>query len=333
MPAPTRRHLVLLAASTLAVLLAVEAVLRILERPPWYAGAEEAQRKAQLEDYPLNREGLRDDEIAAVKPAGEVRILLLGDSFTFGLGVLDRSATFADRLEAGLNARPPDPRASHYDVLNAGLPGSLTARWVEVSETIGLRYRPDLVLAIFFLRDGTNLFVQGDFLDPVRREMETWERRSVLARASALWRFWGRLAAKRRYARAYVAAFEEAYREEGEEAAEWQRARENLLALQERWTARGVAFRLVVFPVLFSLGRDYPFEGICETIVSFANEHGIPVLSLLPALRTHDASELWISPLDPHPNPRCHALVATELEGWLRPALRPRSGPGALSEG
>src|SRR5262249_11129127 len=52
--------------------------------------------------YRINSHGLRDDEIRLPKPPHVFRILLLGDSFTFGVGV-ELHETFTKQLGALLN--------------------------------------------------------------------------------------------------------------------------------------------------------------------------------------------------------------------------------------
>jgi hypothetical protein len=64
----------------------------------------------------LNSFGLRSPEVAVPKPAGTYRILLLGDSFTFGFRV-GNDETFARRLEARLRA---EGRPS-LEVVSAGV--------------------------------------------------------------------------------------------------------------------------------------------------------------------------------------------------------------------
>ena len=69
-------------------------------------------------EYGNNSLGFRDVEHAAEKPEGVFRILVLGDSFTYGAGVAFEE-TYPRRLEAMLNGRRgPHPKV---EVINAGV--------------------------------------------------------------------------------------------------------------------------------------------------------------------------------------------------------------------
>src|SRR5262245_14158083 len=54
----------------------------------------------------INQQGLRGPEVTVAKPPGTFRVLGLGDSFAFGLGVREED-TFLRRLEADLNQTAP----------------------------------------------------------------------------------------------------------------------------------------------------------------------------------------------------------------------------------
>jgi len=97
-----------------------------------------------------NGQGLREDhEIALQKPAGEVRILFVGDSCTFGFG-LSYTDGFVNRVEASLNARFPQVS---WECINAGVPGySLFQGW-RYLETRGFKLEPDLVVLNFGWND------------------------------------------------------------------------------------------------------------------------------------------------------------------------------------
>ena len=64
-----------------------------------------------------NSFGLRSPEVSVPKPGGTVRILMLGDSFTFGFGAAD-DEVFSRRLEARLRDAYP---SRTIEVVNAGV--------------------------------------------------------------------------------------------------------------------------------------------------------------------------------------------------------------------
>ncbi|MDO8680052.1 MAG: GDSL-type esterase/lipase family protein [Acidobacteriota bacterium] len=100
-----------------------------------------------------NALGFRDDrEYALEKQAGTFRILVLGDSVTFGHGTLQET-TYPFLLEQRLKAWRPDVR---WEVWNLGVPGYNTGQELEYLREVGERYRPDLVIVGFYPNDFTN---------------------------------------------------------------------------------------------------------------------------------------------------------------------------------
>lgn len=83
-----------------------------------------------------------------VPPPGErPRVLLLGDSFTFGQGV-EEDQTFGAALEKHLRAL-----GTEVEVLNFGVPGHSQPQSVALLEQRLLPLRPDLVLLVVFAND------------------------------------------------------------------------------------------------------------------------------------------------------------------------------------
>jgi len=317
-----RRSRLLLVLLPPALLLgAVELACRVGERPAWWEELEATQRASQEIEYERNAEGLRDQEHASPRPEGHLRVLMLGDSFTYGLGVADRARTFPELLEARLNADRPVPDAVACEVLNGAVPALLTDAWVEIAERVGPRFQPQLVVAVFFLRDGAQIGFTRNFFGPIRERMKAWRESSALARLSAAWRRWRGHRLALEMSREYVEAFRRAYLGPTAETEEWARAQRNLLRIRDYFAKRGARFELVLFPVLFGFGPDYPFRPVCEAVERFARRNEIPFLSLLPALEREDPATLWIAPWDQHPNERCHQLVADALEPRLRAVL------------
>ncbi len=93
----------------------------------------------------INSQGLRDVEHEYRKPAGVVRVLVMGDSFVEGVQVpLDE--LFTRVLERQLNGAG----GRRFEVISAGVNGWGTDNEALFYEHEGRRYRPDLVLLAFY---------------------------------------------------------------------------------------------------------------------------------------------------------------------------------------
>ncbi len=110
----------------------------------------------------LNSHGFRDDEMPLEKPPGERRILVLGDSVTFGWGV-DQGEDFPARLEALLRKQ----QGGAWQVINSGVNGYNSQQQAEFFATKGIRFQPDIVLLVYVAND----------VDPVFDPNETTWRR------------------------------------------------------------------------------------------------------------------------------------------------------------
>jgi len=95
----------------------------------------------------INRLGYRGREVAAARTPGRTRVVMLGDSITFGYGVRD-GETFSAVLEA------LDPRR---EVVNLGVQGYGTDQELLKLEREGLAYAPDVVVL--------NVCLANDLLD------------------------------------------------------------------------------------------------------------------------------------------------------------------------
>jgi lysophospholipase L1-like esterase len=94
-----------------------------------------------------NRYGLRGPDPVLPKPAGTFRILMLGDSFTFGFPVKEEEA-FVSLIEQGLKSR-----GYPVDVVNGGVSGySPTLEYVSLRDEY-LAFDPDLVVLWYDLGD------------------------------------------------------------------------------------------------------------------------------------------------------------------------------------
>lgn len=108
-------------------------------------------RQPDQHDFKIttNSHGFRSREVSFKK--GGYRVLMLGDSFTFGTGVNDEE-TFSWLLEDVLRSTPGYEKA---EVLNAGTSGSSSVSQVDYFKSEGVQYSPDLVVL--------NLYTGDDF--------------------------------------------------------------------------------------------------------------------------------------------------------------------------
>lgn len=96
----------------------------------------------------INSKGLRDREYSYEKSEGTFRILVLGDSVTFGFGV-EMERTYPKLLEKWLN----ESGKRNYEVINAGVGNYNTLQELSAYELDLFRYRPDMIVLGFYLND------------------------------------------------------------------------------------------------------------------------------------------------------------------------------------
>lgn len=94
----------------------------------------------------INSLGFRDEEIETSKPENTKRILVLGDSFTFGIKA-EQEWIFPEILEDKLNAQNDD---FNYEVINAGTIGyTIDNEYLLLKEKLE-QVDPDMVILMFF---------------------------------------------------------------------------------------------------------------------------------------------------------------------------------------
>jgi lysophospholipase L1-like esterase len=273
-----------------------------------------------------NALGLRGPEVGPKAP-GERRVLLLGESTTFGFGV-GEDETYAARLQALLDAGP-----DRYSVVNAGVPAYTLFQSTVYLEERGLALAPDVV-AIYHL---ANDFLPTSYRDSAHGELGTsrsdaelhafyrslWIDRlirySAIFRAgSHAWARWlgaragGGIAsdpARRREQILWTPAHFPHSQPVRVRPEERRQLLETLLAL-----SREHGFELVVMHPVY---RDVP--GYDDLLVTFSREHA---LAFVDGPAAFDASgiprELLFSDAL-HPVPRGHRLLARALYEQLRP--------------
>ncbi|MEN8150540.1 MAG: SGNH/GDSL hydrolase family protein [Planctomycetota bacterium] len=101
-----------------------------------------------------NSLGLRDRDIPGPKGPNDFRVLCMGDSVTFGLGLAD-GETWADRMEEALR-RSPETAGKNVFVLNAGVPGWSSVQGMRNLERLST-FEPDVIVFWYGLADAHDM--------------------------------------------------------------------------------------------------------------------------------------------------------------------------------
>ena len=248
------------------------------------------------------------------KSANEIRIAVVGDSFTEGVGV-PFDYRYANCLERLLNMRTGLP---NVEVRVFSLCGTSTFQQIGLLEE-ALKWKANIVILGICLND------MEDWAAP--KELMRW-RSTLLPRVPTHW-----LAGVFRFSRALSWIYTTTQQAE----AHWgellyyrrlynssykgvRRFRESIEIMNIKCREANVVFLPMIFPLLsekFQKGC-YPFEYAHEAIHSRCEELNIKYLDLLPAFRGASPDRMQVIPgFDPHPNEIAHRMAAETLLLYL----------------
>jgi lysophospholipase L1-like esterase len=244
-------------------------------------------------DVTINSRGLRGPEVASAGEPGVRRVVVLGDSLTFGWGV-NEAETFPRMLERLLNES-----GRRSDVINAGVGNYNTAQEVAWFEERGLAYEPDEVILGFYINDA----------EPTPHRKEGWlARRSYLYVVLAS--MWDALQRQMGLRKGYVEYYAELYQDSNPG---WRTCQDALERLAAMCRARNIRLTVALLPELHDVEDTYPFRFVHEKVSAVLGRHGVPVLDLNGAFRGRDPKSLWVSPGDAHPNAVAQRIIAERL--------------------
>lgn len=240
---------------------------------------------------------------------GVFRVLMLGDSFTWGVGV-HAEDTYPRKLERRLNELGS---AVEFEVVSWSRPGWNTDRaWQAVRYRLGGMW-PDLVIVGFCLNDAEpsnqeelTRLQQG--LEARRPQGPVGGRLYELSRVSRqLWTAIENLRVKRAL-RAY-------YRGLYAGQPGWQRCQRALWALRWFTRERSIPMLLVIWPIFDSpLDHRYAYRDLHRIVAEKSAELEVPTLDLLSRFEGMDARRLALVPFtDAHPNELAHRIAADAI--------------------
>ncbi len=112
----------------------------------------------------INSKGFRDYEYEYEKAADTVRIVVIGDSITYGLGV-ELNQTYPKILERQLCRQEIlNTEQKVFQVLNMGVQGYCTIQEVEWLRVKGMQFDPDFIILGYFINDESLFSYDLDWL-------------------------------------------------------------------------------------------------------------------------------------------------------------------------
>jgi hypothetical protein len=274
----------------------------------------------------INARGFRGDDVAAEPTRGVPRILMLGDSITWGDYVRDEETYVrqtANVLESALGYR--------VEVVNAGVGDTGSQEQIDILEESGLQVHPDIVVLGFYLNDSRPPWgFSGELLD------RNWVRRhslfvDKLYQKFALWRWLQQQGAERfawidaqhrlDWQHDHAAFLELARLAQYDWGAAW--AEESWKTVDRELTrlgddARRNGFRVatLTFPVRYQVYAATREDSPQKTFAALAQKHGFSNLDLLPLYKAHAGEEIFFDWC--HPTPTMNRMIGAAVADFLR---------------
>ncbi len=241
----------------------------------------------------INSKGLRDYDYTFSKPANTYRILVLGDSITFGWGV-ELKDTYSKCLERKLNQAG---LGAKFEVINTGVGNYNLKAEIEFLKREGLKYQPDMIVLGYFINDAEVLKPAKDYFLNTHSYFYVW-----------VWSKLNLLKAKLFRNMNYINYYLSLYKDNSETKKNFEK---NVVELKEIVTRKKIPLIVVLIPELHNL-REYPFLKIHNYVKDLFKN--FEVIDILPYLDKNKPPYFyWVSREDPHPNKIVHKIIGEVL--------------------
>jgi lysophospholipase L1-like esterase len=259
----------------------------------------------------INSLGLRGPEVSPKKPDGVRRVVVIGDSYTFGLGV-DVTESLPARLEARLN----QDGTQHVEVLNLGTPGYNSDQEFMYLREKGMAFQPDAVVMAFNMSDAEVGFIglkNTGNLSLIRAKeflkahfgLYGWTK-------DAIWKLLVHETRDNADVGVWPAMVPLHDAATGHPGEGWRRCQAALTGVGEECRKAHVPCILVLWPMMEQLA-SYRYLPEHHLVVAQAEEAGFQVIDLLSTFVDEDETKLRLSEADSHPNAVAYARAADVL--------------------
>jgi hypothetical protein len=257
------------------------------------------------------------------KKEGEFRILALGDSYTWGDGVDDKTKLWPEVLEKNLRETY---KKNNINVINMGICGLTTVNEFELLIRVGQALEPDLVIIEYLINDvlpsGPNLMRVGEEWLSKSKRLNLISNKKIhgfFEKYSYFYEFinFRYLALQRKMAGSLD--WPDLYRDD---FPGWMACKKAMSGFGYWASQKKVKVVLAIFPIFYEgkwTIQDYPNENLYDKAYRAAESSGLNAMYLLPAYIAKDKNfrEWTVSPANGHPNEEAHAIAAQAIGDFI----------------
>ncbi len=248
----------------------------------------------------INSKGLRDYEYDYNKKGDVFRILVIGDSVTFGWGT-EFEDIYSKRLEKKLNEG-----LRKYEVINTGVGNYNSVMEAIFLRNEGLKYDPDMIIVGYYINDAE-----------VTPHVRFYNIKRLFYLYGVLWSKYINALAHLKKDFNYVDYYGALYEDSFEGKANAEKSLKEIIDLAHK---NNIPLLFVVFPEFHEF-NDYQFSTVTAFVQNIAKGERVYFLDLLPYYIETSPKDVWVSYEDVHPNALGHKIAADAIYGKLEEIL------------
>jgi len=292
----------------------------------------------------INSLGLKNKEIDIHKAKNISRILMFGDSYTYGLG-LSIEEILSSQLERRLNIEKND--SIEIQVLNFGVCGINTFQEVMYALNYGIKFDPSIVIIVWMFNDiEMNGYSLQDFeyftknhtlprgnyqaFPALPRGERIGSYKGSKSIAMRFWNFYEKLKRKSRFIQFFGPRMKQLLLKVGLRKASdeiiysdldsegFRLSFNSLKYINNELNKNGIEFYTILYPTLQRLNDNYYNELIYKKVENYCINHNINCLNLFKYFRDKKPSRLHVSKIDQHPNRNANEIASKAIEKYIK---------------
>lgn len=240
-------------------------------------------------DIKINGDGFRDDrEYSYFKD--KKRIIMLGDSMSFGLNI-KLEDTYGKIISKNLA----------YDVLNFSTSGYNTEQELSILKNKAIFYQPDIIILNFCLNDIYP--AENNITNHPIKNKTNYFYQYMRSKCAVIARRFG-------YRGGFISSVQGKYTNNN---AGWKSCMDSILEMKRIADENKSKFIVVVIPFLSDLTEHHPLKKEIACVIEFCDKNNIDRIDLLPYFIGENPEELWINPVNGHPNKKANEIMARHV--------------------